>query len=525
MFARRRRLEFLSAITSLALVSTPALGQIAFECRDLPPIPGTEEVAIADLDRDGNLDIAALSPQNSVISIVLGDGAGGFSFREAVGTGPRAVAVASADLDLDGDVDLVTVEIASGDVAVTRNDGAAGFRRMPPVPVAGDPRSIAIGDFDENGIPDLAIALVGTSQAGPGVATLPGLGAALFGAARVFALATPCLMAVVADANQDRNLDVIVAASTGGNVVLLGNGRGGFALGPAIPMNDALGVAAADLNEDGSADVITERRFFHTGAFTVSLSDGQGGYSLSSSFSVLYAPLPMAFADVNADGHVDLIPKLDNFLFFVNDGRGTLEGVVEFTLLQARATASGDFDEDGLADLTSGHAVCLNRLHRERAGNVGAGVGPPLDVLFVSGSPGSGRERAFETDRTAPIVVEMRATSSRPSGPSRFALFGWAGFPGNQQFNLPSETGRVCLPTPLTPSVQPQPRAIWNNFRGRGEMAGAPRFPSSPAPSVVFTAPSGVGRRVDFFLQGIISDSFAPNGRVAVTNGIAVRIR
>jgi hypothetical protein len=70
----------------------------------------------------------------------------------------------------------------------------------------------------------------------------------------------------------------------------------------------------------------------------------------------------------------------------------------------------------------------------------------------------------------------------------------------------------------------PRLRVVWNNV-GRPRILGTPRFPSTPAPSVVFGAPSGVGRRLTFVLQGLILDPGARNGRASVTNGVVVEVR
>src|SRR5579871_435332 len=66
--------------------------------------PGS--VASGDFNGDGFTDIAVLNRGDSTISILLGDGSGGFT---VVGTKPasgaNAVAIAAADLDGDGNID------------------------------------------------------------------------------------------------------------------------------------------------------------------------------------------------------------------------------------------------------------------------------------------------------------------------------------------------------------------------------------------------------------------------------------
>jgi hypothetical protein len=61
----------------------------------------------------------------------------------------------------------------------------------------------------------------------------------------------------LADMNRDRNLDAVLAASTGVRV-LLGDGRGGFRPGAGSPFPTGKGtwqLAVADLNADRRPDV------------------------------------------------------------------------------------------------------------------------------------------------------------------------------------------------------------------------------------------------------------------------------
>jgi hypothetical protein len=119
----------------------------------LPPAPrGT---LLSDVDGDGDLDVALGHP-DSLVSILLNDGAAGFTpsagspFRVA---GP-AYGLAAADLNGDGRTDIAAA--TAGSVSVLVGSGR-GF-----VPAAGSPYAagpgayrIAAGDIDEDGLPDL----------------------------------------------------------------------------------------------------------------------------------------------------------------------------------------------------------------------------------------------------------------------------------------------------------------------------------------------------------------------------------
>jgi hypothetical protein len=134
-------------------------------------------VASADLDLDGNLDLAvadsgAATNANSVgnsISIFLGNGDGTFikpgatRLDFAAGTTPTSFVI--ADFNDDGIPDLIVT--ASGDDAIALLIGASGgtFDSPIEVPVGTTPDSIATADFNGDGLPDVVVSNFGSNTA------------------------------------------------------------------------------------------------------------------------------------------------------------------------------------------------------------------------------------------------------------------------------------------------------------------------------------------------------------------------
>jgi len=134
-------------------------------------------VASADLDLDGNLDLAvadsgAATSTNSVgnsISVFLGNGdgtfikPGGTRMDFAAGTTPTSFVI--SDFNDDGIPDLIVT--ASGDNAVGLLLGAGGglFDSPIEVPVGTTPDSIATADFNGDGLPDVAVSNFGSNTA------------------------------------------------------------------------------------------------------------------------------------------------------------------------------------------------------------------------------------------------------------------------------------------------------------------------------------------------------------------------
>ena len=210
----------------------------------------------------------------------------------------------------------------------------------------------------------------------------------------------------------------------------------------------------------------------------------------------------------------------------VLSGRGA-DGTDPLVLSFASSTfdrdmTTGDLDGDADTDFSCGGVVIENETHSCRRGNVGARVGIPADVLFVNGFAGFGAERLVVVGRDTPLEIRLSAPPSKPGGPSRFALYAWNAAP-TEVVPLPDNLRTACMPMPLAAyRFLPRPKVIWNNVTGSEATLGDPTFPSKPAPTTVRSMRRGTRVPTTFFLQGIIRDEWARNGRAAITNGVLV---
>src|SRR5437588_3534042 len=66
-------------------------------------------------------------------------------------TGTNPVSIATADLNGDGHLDLLTTNYISDNVSVLFGNGHGGFNAVAPVPVTDGPREIKVGDLDGDG--------------------------------------------------------------------------------------------------------------------------------------------------------------------------------------------------------------------------------------------------------------------------------------------------------------------------------------------------------------------------------------
>jgi hypothetical protein len=152
------------ALSTAASDQTPTLTPMFTEAPGSPFPVGTKpsSVAVADFNGDGKQDLAVANEGSNNVTVLLGDGTGRFkaepvsSFK--AGSGPFSMAV--ADFNGDGKPDLAIANRKSNNVTVLLGDGKGGFTQAPgsPFPVGTEPSSVEVADFNGDGKPDLAVA-------------------------------------------------------------------------------------------------------------------------------------------------------------------------------------------------------------------------------------------------------------------------------------------------------------------------------------------------------------------------------
>jgi hypothetical protein len=272
---------------------------------------------VADFNGDGKPDLAIANWYDGTVTVLLGNGAGGFTAAPgspfAASTAPTGIAV--GDFNGDGHEDLAVTDNDNGQVMVWLGDGTGAFALHPaglhPGFLAGSqPYSVAVGDFNGDGKPDLAV----TDEGGATVTVLLGTGTGSFTAApgSPFPVGTNPVSVAVGEFNGDGKLDLAIANSKiSGNTVtvLLGDGTGSFTEAPGSPFaagTYSQSVAVGDFNGDGKLDLAIAN--YGSNNVTVLLGDGAGGFTAApgSPFTVGTQPSSVAVGDFNGDGRLDL---------------------------------------------------------------------------------------------------------------------------------------------------------------------------------------------------------------------------
>jgi MYXO-CTERM domain-containing protein len=370
----------------------------------------TNYAILADLDGDGALDIVLPSAKGYYVKeqpaeplvILHNNGTASFSDDSSAvgGFSGWLREVAIGDVDGDGDLDIAAPDAWGGDAALFINDGTGQFIDQASFRWAAAPRagSVRLADVDDDGDLDLFVGDWGADP-DPGNPSASSVALWINDGNGVFAAAETELPAFpdgsttpidldILDANGDFALDLLINARNGDVLLWLNDGAGGFSRAP-LPTKTgpySYNPGVCDVDGDGDVDVWVDNGF-EVAYPQLLINDGAGAFADQTAERVPGSVQGqddngVICADVDGDGDFDAVvmslgdgsSAANSERVLLNDGSGSFSLLSESFPLVADATLGmdmGDLDGDGRLDAVTGQGEFgdwTNRLYLGSAG-------------------------------------------------------------------------------------------------------------------------------------------------------------
>ncbi|HEX3318910.1 MAG TPA: FG-GAP-like repeat-containing protein [Solirubrobacteraceae bacterium] len=389
---RRIGLALITLLGSLALAA-PASAAIGFDTNTIPVGSAPTQVVADFFHGGGNADLITANETSANLTLLLGNGGGGFA--NAGGSpfpGPSGTrAVATGDFNKDGNVDEVAVGNDSGggnNVQVRLGNGAGGLGAPTNLTVPGKSLTgVVTGDFNRDNLLDFATTSSGGVPGQVNVFLGNGSGTTFTPAAATVPTSGGNTNIDSGDFNNDGNPDLAVTSDGSHNLqVFLGSGvGGGFVAQTPVDLGAATNpqfVAIGDLNNDRRPDAAVTNSVGGNAGVFVLLGNGSGGFSNTGSpaaFNAGASPAGIVIDDIDFDSNGDLVIANNSspgaVTVLLNNGNGvsyTSNGPVAAGN-GTRDVTTGDFNNDGNTDIAavnSGSSTVTTLIQRPPSASV-----------------------------------------------------------------------------------------------------------------------------------------------------------
>ena len=436
------------------------------------------DVIAGDLTADGKPEIITVNEydDDNNISIFVNNGDGTFQtgvYYDSVlsgdanntGSNPYPLAVSIADINGDKKVDLIVSNAGSSDVTILlgNGDGTVNVATIGYATGGYAETPVVIGDFNGDGNPDIVV-----TDSDFSFVFFKGYGDGSFratlnyyapvgdqGGGYNYGIAS-------GDLNGDGIPDFVVGGCGPNGTVTVFLSRSDGTLQPGVIYSSDLSdcyyfVTLADFNKDGKVDIATTS--WDTGNVLILNGNGDGTFTIGSTFTTGDYPYGLVAGDFNGDGYPDLAvinwgEGTSNVGILLNDKTGSFPNVVTYPLTNSawEGIAAGDLG-NGQIDLVvpayEGSSVAI------LLGNGDGTFQPETDIPLGANNPQTVTIADLNADKNMDII----ATLNKGGGQDIAILWGAGVVSGVPTFNptptlLASSTQNYILDTPYPLSVQ-----------------------------------------------------------------------
>jgi uncharacterized repeat protein (TIGR01451 family) len=318
------------------------------------PAEGVFRIDNADFNEDGALDLVYSQATGQAISVLLGNGAGGFGPPTLITTPHIPQGAVVGDFNNDGNIDIVSAHANGTQAALFLGNGAGGFGSASVIDVGFATFGVVAGDFNEDGNADLVFG--GSAAATTALVLVRGNGNGTFLAPVPFVVGAGAHSVVADDFNGDGNLDIASANRAAATLtILLGSGSGSFPSVTTVPFANISRVRnAGDLTGDGIVDLLVNDTPDGTNQRLLLLR-GTGGGAFAAPVDLNAAP-SVAYTtpgDLDGDGDMDLTSThtRGGVSFQLNDGTGQFAAPVLLPAPPTSHVVVADFNGDQRMDI------------------------------------------------------------------------------------------------------------------------------------------------------------------------------
>ncbi len=365
---------------------------------------GAEQVALADFNDDGYLDIVGTVNGGTALTFTrMNNGDGTFS-SSVSNSLTGSIGVATGDINNDGYVDIAYT-VKTGGMAIYWNNGTNPFNSGQTLSGSSAAQNVALADINGDGYLDFIFTE-------SGVKVVPNNGSGNFNTAASATYGSSGVWDVsVADINDDNHPDIVASLGTSGGVTVYTNdGDGTFTSDSTYTAGTgSQGVQVVDVNGDDVADIVVSN--LTSDNISVLIGNGDGTFATAVNYAVADEPYDFVAFDINGDGYTDIATthqSIDSVSTMINNGDGTFADPVYYLTGDGpRGIAAGDVNNDGEMDiltadnLSTSHTLRLksplapsiasstpaaNALNVATTSNISVTFEVPIDVATLDSS-------------------------------------------------------------------------------------------------------------------------------------------